>query len=91
VAEENCVAKSFTGWYFSPVLIRMVKSRSMRWAEHTRERREMSTRSRFENLKVRNRMKDLFVDGGILLEGTGKGKRGMNPRCSGLGQVAGFL
>ena len=36
MAGENCVAKSFTGWYFSPILIRMVKSRA-----HEREKRNV--------------------------------------------------
>jgi hypothetical protein len=34
VPEEDCVIRSFHNLYTSPIIISVIKSRRMRWAEH---------------------------------------------------------
>jgi hypothetical protein len=57
--------------FISLSVIRAIKSRRMRWAGHVacmREGREMHTRLWSENLKGRDHLEDLGVDGKIILE-----------------------
>jgi hypothetical protein len=59
--------------YTSPVIIRAIKLR-MRWAGHAASMREMRNVYIFwlENLKGRDHLEDLGVDGKIILQFLGK-------------------
>jgi len=53
--------------YNSPNIIKVVKSRRVRWTEHVVYMGEMHTIFWLENLKVRDHSEDLGVDGSITL------------------------
>jgi hypothetical protein len=56
--------------YASPNIIRLIKSRSMRWVGHVAHMGEMRNAYKIwlENLKGRDHLEDLGVDGRIILE-----------------------
>jgi hypothetical protein len=54
--------------YASPDIIRVIKSRRMRWARNVACMGEMYTKFLSENLKGRDRSEDLGVDEKIILE-----------------------
>jgi hypothetical protein len=54
--------------YASPNIIRMIKSRRIRWAVHVARMGEMHAEFWSENLKGGHRSEDLGVDGRIILK-----------------------
>jgi hypothetical protein len=56
--------------YASPNIVRMIRSRRMRWAEHVARMEKMrkAYRSMVGNLKGRYHAEDLGIDGNIILE-----------------------
>jgi hypothetical protein len=54
--------------YPSPNIIRVIKSRRMRWAGHVARIGEMHTKFWFGSLKGRDNSKDLGVDGRVILK-----------------------
>jgi hypothetical protein len=58
--------------YFSPNIVRVIKSRSMRWAEHVARMGEGRVFTVFwlGGPKVRDHWEDVGVGGGITLSGT---------------------
>jgi hypothetical protein len=54
--------------YTSPNIIRMIKSKMMRWAGHVELMGEMSTKSCLQSLKGRDHSEDLSVDERIILK-----------------------
>jgi len=55
-------------FYSSPNIIRVIKSRKMRWMEHVVHMEDMHTVFWLENLKESYHLENLGIDGKIILE-----------------------
>jgi len=75
--------------YFSPSIVRAIKSRGMRWEGHVRMGRgEVYTGVWLGNLRERDCLEDPDVDGRIISLGSGVWEQRVDRSGSGQGQVA---
>jgi hypothetical protein len=68
----NCIMMNFNGLYSSPNIVRMIKSRRMKWAGHVvcMGRGEVFTGFWLGGLKGRDHWEDLGIGGRITLRWT---------------------
>jgi hypothetical protein len=67
-AGENCIMRSFITYTLHKILIRVIKSRRVRRVGHVAPRGEKQTKFWSENLKVRDHVEGIGVDGRIILD-----------------------
>jgi hypothetical protein len=69
-AGENCIMRNFINLYTSPNIVRVIKSRSMRWAGHVAPMGVMRNAHSFlvEKTERKRPLERLGVHGRIILE-----------------------
>ena len=83
--------EELNGLHSSPNIVRVIKSRRMRWAGHVQGRGEVHTRFWWGNLRERDHLEDPGVDGRIILRWLFQKWvwwHGLDRSGSGQGQVA---
>jgi len=80
----------FHDLYFSPSIVRAIRSRGMRWEGHVvrMERGEVYTGVWWGNMRERDYLEDPDVDGRLISLGSGMWEQGVDRSGSGQGQVA---